>query len=40
MKNFLNAAIIAATVFAGAASVSVTANAANSSLMLSYWSGR
>lgn len=40
MKNFLNAAFIAAAIFAGAASASVTANAANTSLMLTYWVGR
>lgn len=40
MKNFLNAAFIAAAVFAGTASASITANAANTSVMHSYWIGR
>jgi hypothetical protein len=40
MKTLLNTAVLAAALLAGAASVSVTANAATSNLMHSYWIGR
>ena len=40
MKTFLNTALLAAALLAGAASISVTANAASSNLMHTYWIGR
>ncbi len=40
MKNYLNTAVLAAALFAGAASVAVTAQAASTSVMHTYWIGR
>ncbi len=40
MKNFVNTAVLAAALFAGVATVSITAQAASSSVMHTYWIGR
>ncbi len=40
MKNFINTAVLAAALFAGVATVSITAQAASSNLMQTYWIGR
>ncbi len=40
MKNFVNAAVLAAALFTGVATVSISANAASTSVMHAYWIGR